>query len=189
MLTKHLILVTAAIILVGCSTNNHSYFQATKASTVQTAQVQKPNVNHNKQFFSELENGGSQVVQQNNNVKVIMPVSTNFSISGTQINTTFKEQLDIIANILEENPYMVVEITGNTDNTGTENSNIALSEKRAHAVVSYLETRGIPSNRLLPVGLGGNHPIADNNTEEGRIYNRRVEITLHDGSSHLDKSA
>jgi outer membrane protein OmpA-like peptidoglycan-associated protein len=56
--------------------------------------------------------------------------------------------------------------------------NQTLSEKRAQAVASYLGAQGVQQVRLLVVGFGETHPIADNATEAGRAQNRRVEITL-----------
>ena len=73
----------------------------------------------------------------------------------------------------EENKF---EISGYTDNVGSENSNQVLSESRAIAVVNYLVEHGIAPERLVAKGYGELNPIADNTTEEGRAKNRRTEI-------------
>ena len=84
--------------------------------------------------------------------------------------------LDEIAGWMTSNPELVVEIQGHTDNTGSRDYNIILSQKRAQAVAAYLMNRGVESVRMTPQGYGSTQPIADNNTEDGRSRNRRVEI-------------
>lgn len=73
---------------------------------------------------------------------------------------------------------LVVRVEGHTDSTGTPSHNLELSQARADAVVRFLEEQGVPRERLEAVGLGQEHPIADNGTAEGRRKNRRVEIVL-----------
>lgn len=69
-----------------------------------------------------------------------------------------------------------IEISGHTDNVGNDQSNQILSQKRAQAVSDYLVQLGIDPSRITIVGYGETKPVADNNTEEGRQLNRRVEI-------------
>ena len=69
-----------------------------------------------------------------------------------------------------------IEISGHTDNVGNDQSNQILSQKRAQAVSDYLVQLGIAPSRITIVGYGETKPVADNNTEEGRQLNRRVEI-------------
>lgn len=79
---------------------------------------------------------------------------------------------------LKNNPNMKIEITGHTDNVGTEESNIILSEARAKKVYDYLVTSGIDSSRLSYAGMGETQPVADNTTAEGRKQNRRTEFKV-----------
>jgi OmpA-OmpF porin, OOP family len=71
-----------------------------------------------------------------------------------------------------------IEIGGHTDSTGSRNLNMRLSRDRARSVRSYLLGRGIPPSRLSARGFGPDKPIADNNTDEGRARNRRVEFLV-----------
>lgn len=69
-------------------------------------------------------------------------------------------------------------VYGHTDNSGSDVTNIPLSEKRANAVKAYLLKKGLPVSRVEAKGYGSAKPIADNNTEAGKSKNRRVEIVL-----------
>lgn len=81
-----------------------------------------------------------------------------------------------IAKMLQQNPDVKVSIEGHTDNVGSAASNQVLSEKRAQAVVAWLTLHGIDPSRLKAKGWGGSKPVDDNNTEDGRAKNRRVEL-------------
>jgi outer membrane protein OmpA-like peptidoglycan-associated protein len=87
-------------------------------------------------------------------------------------------ELDELLKILNDNPDMVIEINGHTDNVGNDESNLNLSQKRAAAVVSYLLDKGIMSARLASAGFGETQPVAPNDTDEGRALNRRVEFVI-----------
>jgi outer membrane protein OmpA-like peptidoglycan-associated protein len=79
---------------------------------------------------------------------------------------------------LTEYDKTVVEVAGHTDSTGSDSHNMALSQRRANTVGEYLYTQGIMDQRIISVGMGEHHPVADNSTSDGRQLNRRVEITL-----------
>ena len=81
-----------------------------------------------------------------------------------------------IAAMLQQNPGLKVSVEGHTDNVGTPQSNLTLSEARAKAVVDALSAEGIDKARLQSKGWGQTKPVADNGTEEGKAKNRRVEI-------------
>lgn len=87
-------------------------------------------------------------------------------------------ELNKILRFLKENPALRVEISGHTDDTGSDIYNRELSQRRAQAVHHYLVANGIESHRLTPRGYGSTKPIADNLTEEGRQKNRRIEFKI-----------
>jgi OOP family OmpA-OmpF porin len=73
----------------------------------------------------------------------------------------------------------VIEVAGFADTTGNAEKNVELSEKRAAAVVQYLQMKDVPLRRILaPAGLGTSHSVAENSTPEGRKQNRRVEVRV-----------
>ncbi|SDU53010.1 OmpA family protein [Desulfobacula phenolica] len=84
--------------------------------------------------------------------------------------------LDNVADILEKNPGMGIDLHGHCDNIGTAEYNMGLSMRRANAVKQYLTGKGILENRMSTKGFGFTKPVEPNNTSEGRSLNRRVEI-------------
>lgn len=89
-----------------------------------------------------------------------------------------KKELDRLLSVLTTNSNLKIEIGGHTDSVGDSNDNRKLSQKRAESVVNYLVEHGISRDRLQAKGYGQDVPIADNNTEEGRALNRRVEFKV-----------
>ncbi len=98
-------------------------------------------------------------------------------VSGSStLTAAAKVELDKGAKIMSEHPDLKISIEGHTDNTGKEDKNQVLSEKRAEAVKAYFVKKGVSADRLLTVGYGQSTPIADNKTVKGRAENRRVEF-------------
>jgi outer membrane protein OmpA-like peptidoglycan-associated protein/opacity protein-like surface antigen len=89
-----------------------------------------------------------------------------------------KHVLDSVVEILRAYPDTRIRISGFTDNLGSEEKNMALSQKRAEGVKAYLAAKGVDAERMLTQGMGENpqYFVGDNNTAEGRQANRRVEL-------------
>ena len=75
-------------------------------------------------------------------------------------------------------PNANIEVGGHTDADGEDATNQALSEKRAQAVVDYLVKAGLPANRFTAVGYGSTQPVGNNETDEGKAQNRRIEFLV-----------
>ena len=86
--------------------------------------------------------------------------------------------MDALAKILEDCATAKLEIAGYTDSQGSEEGNRALSQARAEAVLLALQGRGVDVTNISAKGYGEDNPIADNDTEEGREANRRIEFAL-----------
>lgn len=86
------------------------------------------------------------------------------------------EELDRLVKMIKDNPDLVVEIAAHTDNVGNEKYNLSLSDQRAASVLEYLVDNGVNPSRTRSKGYGFAKPVANNNTEEGRALNRRVEF-------------
>ena len=109
----------------------------------------------------------------------------NFTLSGVQFevgsaNLTAEAQniLKDVVSAMKASPRVNVEIHGHTDNTGSLELNNRLSLQRADSVKKFLVENGIAESRLATKGYGPSRPIADNNTEEGRQENRRIEFVI-----------
>ncbi|GAA4446088.1 OmpA family protein [Ravibacter arvi] len=102
-----------------------------------------------------------------------------FATASAVVKPESSDALKVIADYLKANPSVKALIVGHTDNTGDFAQNIALSEKRAQAVVAKLVNEsGIKADRLTPVGVGMAAPLASNSSETGRAQNRRVELVI-----------
>ena len=105
-------------------------------------------------------------------------IITLFDFDSADLTDDAKANLDKVAEYLNLNKDIKVEVGGHTDNMGTSEYNKDLSERRAQSVVDYLAGKGVAASRLIPVGYGKDKPVADNDTEEGRHQNRRIEFKV-----------
>ena len=101
-----------------------------------------------------------------------------FETSSAKISEGYQAVLDAAAKNLKENSAVTIEIVGHTDSTGPESFNKSLSKNRANAVKAYLVKKGISSKRMTAIGFSSTQSAGDNNTEEGRAKNRRVELKI-----------
>jgi len=107
------------------------------------------------------------------------PVSVTFKNNSSALSDEAKQALDQVASqVSGKNSGFAIEIQGFTDDRGSENFNIGLSERRAESVKRYLVSKNIPLMRIAIVGLGETNPVADNKARTGREQNRRVEIKI-----------
>ncbi len=104
----------------------------------------------------------------------------NFGSGDSELTEDAIKTVEQIARLMKSNPELRLIIEGHTDNVGTPEKNKKLSLERANSVVKYLIARGISSSRLAAKGMGAEKPIGDNNSEEGRRKNRRVELVKVD---------
>ncbi|MCA9752943.1 MAG: OmpA family protein, partial [Gemmatimonadetes bacterium] len=89
--------------------------------------------------------------------------------------------LEDAASFLLQNDALQVVIEGHTDSTGSTDTNLALSQRRADAVLKYLVVNhGVEPGRLTARGLGPQEPIASNDTPDGRALNRRIEFRIEE---------
>lgn len=101
-----------------------------------------------------------------------------FDFGSDSIRTESYAELDRLATFLASRPSVTIELSGHTDNVGTEAANKTLSQDRVNAVKAYLEAKGVAGQRMKAVGYGKSKPLAGNTTEEGRQRNRRVEFRI-----------
>jgi outer membrane protein OmpA-like peptidoglycan-associated protein len=103
-----------------------------------------------------------------------------FSIGKADITPGAQRSADKLAEFLKKYPSRNVLIEGHTDNTGREDANLTLSQKRADAVKDLLVAKGISPDRIGARGYGVKYPLVSNDTPSGRQQNRRVEVVVLD---------
>jgi outer membrane protein OmpA-like peptidoglycan-associated protein len=101
-----------------------------------------------------------------------------FETGKSIIKVESYDELDNLANALLKYPNMKIFIEGHTDNKGNDNANLKLSEDRVNSVINFLVNKKVERKRLNGKGYGSKKPIDNNETEEGRNRNRRVEFTI-----------
>lgn len=101
-----------------------------------------------------------------------------FETAQSAIKSDSYVLLDKLAFSVRRCPDALVEVSGHTDADGDDDTNLALSQKRADAVVNYLVNSGVLSEQLSAVGYGETQPVADNETAAGKAQNRRIEFTV-----------
>jgi outer membrane protein OmpA-like peptidoglycan-associated protein len=101
-----------------------------------------------------------------------------FDTDSAALKAGSYDEMNRVAQVLNQYPETTIMIAGHTDSTGSETHNQQLSERRAMAVKNALSGQGVDPARMSAVGYGESKPIADNNTESGRQTNRRVAITI-----------
>ena len=121
------------------------------------------------------DEGPAQIVVEGGHIHILETIR--FRPNSSEIETSSHPIMDQIALALRKHKELShVQIAGHTDNTGPREFNVRLSHARARSVRQYLLSRGIPPGRLTAAGYGPDKPVGDNNTDEGRAKNRRVEF-------------
>lgn len=146
---------------------------------VEPAPVERPRTSTRRKSCYTLEEI-SDLMARNESVagKTLCAIDAiNFDFGKSTIKPDSYDYLDRLASILILTRSKVV-VKGHTDNTGSDDFNMKLSKKRAEAVVKYLVNRGMDKNLLSVEYYGSTQPLMDNDTEEGRTYNRRVEFEI-----------
>lgn len=101
-----------------------------------------------------------------------------FETGSAALKAESKVQVDNISALMKAYPKVNLKIGGYTDNTGNAAANMKLSKERADAVMNAIVANGVDKARLEAEGYGDQHPVASNDTEEGRAKNRRIAVSV-----------
>ncbi|MEP6467716.1 MAG: OmpA family protein [Parafilimonas sp.] len=101
-----------------------------------------------------------------------------FKINSSLLSDSALASLDKVAGIFENYPKTNILVEGHTDDTGTDAYNMTLSQQRAEAVATYLESKGVRKKRFTIKWYGESQPKYPNTSEENRVLNRRVELAI-----------
>ena len=99
-----------------------------------------------------------------------------FEAGSAAIKLESAQNLDKLVDHLKQNSALHIQVNGYTDSTGSAESNLKLSRERAQAVADYLQQHGVDQDQIKVLAYGERRPVADNETEAGRIKNRRVAV-------------
>lgn len=150
---------------------------ADKANQAAMAAANRADTAH--QLAESTRSRMSEVVENIDNYKLVSAENVLFGLNKHALTKEAKTQLDEAVAKLQGSKNYVLEIQGFTDKTGGNNTNLALSQRRADAVVRYLTvTHNIPLRKINVLGIGEDDPNADNKTREGRKQARRVEMKV-----------
>jgi outer membrane protein OmpA-like peptidoglycan-associated protein len=126
----------------------------------------------------KMQGTGVSVTRKGDQITLNMPSSISFRSGSAELNHAFHNALDGVVMVAKKYDKTIIEVDGHTDSVGNPEFNQKLSEQRAAAVAQHLIANGVKKERTITIGAGEMHPIASNETEEGRAHNRRVELTL-----------
>ena len=132
----------------------------------------------NKDLRAKLEGHGVYVTRRGDDIVLNMPGDITFASGSADLSASFMPVLNDVGTILNQYPSTYIDIVGYADSQGSDAYNLDLSNRRANAVAGYLVGQKVMAERIYVAGMGEAHPIASNDTPEGRAKNRRVEITL-----------
>ena len=131
---------------------------------------------------------GARIERIGEGIKITFDSGLLFDWDKSDLRAQAKTNIESLAKILNKYPDTDILIEGDTDNSGSEDYNLKLSERRAQSVANYLMGLSVPSSRISMVGLGEMNPIASNDTDYGRQQNRRVEVAIF-ANDKLKKAA
>lgn len=126
---------------------------------------------------------GVKVAKTGDNIRVEFNIKSLFKDNSSKLSLTAKQNLDELAKIIQKYPDTSLDISVHTDNTGSGRNNQMLSDKRAASVAAYMAEEGIGKGRITTKGFGETSPRYSNDSETGRLENRRVEFLITGRSS------
>lgn len=177
-------LVSASLALAGCTKTEGrvcsptSHWNSPSYRCVSSAAAPAPVEAQPEEKESEVEETPKKRVSVTDE-KIEILERVQFEVNEAELLSESKQLLDEVAAIMNRHPEITkLRVEGHTDSTGDRQQNMELSEQRAQSVRTYLIEQGIEAKRLTARGFGPTSPIADNDTEEGRLQNRRVEFRI-----------
>lgn len=122
---------------------------------------------------------GAKVERVGEGIQVTFDSGLLYDFDSDVVKAEARTNLRELALSLGKYPDSDLQIIGHTDSQGTDSYNQALSERRARSAATYLTSQGVASSRIQTHGLGETEPIATNDTDAGRMANRRVEVAIY----------
>ncbi|TDH26209.1 OmpA family protein [Segetibacter sp. 3557_3] len=131
---------------------------------------------------------GAEVKRVGEGINVTFKAGVLFGVDKADLTSSAQSKVKELAQVLNKYPDTYVLVEGHTDDTGSDDHNMQLSERRAKEVVAYLRQQGLSSDRLKTAWYGKSQPKVSNATESGRAENRRVEFAIYATEKLVEKA-
>jgi peptidoglycan-associated lipoprotein len=179
MISKGLLIALPMMVLAGCASDDKSDSDSSSSETNKSSEQTNANETGNTVDTDTLEAEGltSEEKLAKEYGDVILETTILFAFDQSAIPDKFASILDAHAKYLIDNPEKKMVIEGHADEKGTPEYNVALGERRADAVSTYLENNGVSSSQLSTVSYGEEKPVNKAHTEAAHAENRRAELT------------
>ncbi|MES2306645.1 MAG: OmpA family protein [Gemmatimonadota bacterium] len=122
---------------------------------------------------------GAKIERVGEGIQVTFDSGLLYDFDSDVVKADARTNLRELALSLDKFPDSDLQIIGHTDAQGSDSYNQALSERRARSAASYLTSQGVANSRIITRGLGESEPVASNDTDAGRMANRRVEVAIY----------
>jgi outer membrane protein OmpA-like peptidoglycan-associated protein len=103
-----------------------------------------------------------------------------FDHNSYALTKCYYSELDKLVKLMQDNPSMQIELSAHTDDVGSEQYNLRLSQQRGESARKYLIRKGVAAKRIIAKGYGKSKPLVPNDSDENRAINRRVEFTINE---------
>lgn len=134
--------------------------------------------NGDKQVVKDIELSSGETPNPHVAGKVLRLDNLIFEVGKSRIDPESYSELDILVNLMKDNPKMVIQLEGHTDYLGDSRANMRLSQQRVESVKNYVANKGISKARIRTKAFGGSQPLSRDNTPEAHRLNRRVEVRI-----------
>lgn len=130
---------------------------------------------------------GAKVERVGEGIQITFDSGLLFDFDSDRVRSDAAANLNELARSLNKFPNSDLLIVGHTDSRGDDSYNMNLSQRRASSAAAYLQSQGVPVNRLRTSGRGESEPVATNDTEAGMQQNRRVEIAIYASEAYRNQ--
>jgi outer membrane protein OmpA-like peptidoglycan-associated protein len=131
---------------------------------------------------------GAKIERVGEGIKITFDSGLLFDFDKSDLRPQAQTNIASLSKTLNKYPDTDIVVEGDTDNTGTSDYNVSLSDRRAKAVSNHMVSLGVSGSRISDIGLGETNPVASNDTDSGRQQNRRVEVAIF-ANDKLKKAA
>lgn len=121
---------------------------------------------------------GARIERVGEGIKITFDSGLLFDFDKSDLRPQAKTNIASLSKTLNKYPDTDIVVEGDTDNAGTSDYNVSLSDRRAKAVSNHMVSLGVSGSRISDIGLGETNPVASNDTDSGRQQNRRVEVAI-----------